>query len=50
LPTKVRIGETDLLWLYKNHDKKTYSEQADRLGCCVDTLKKNFSKRRSARI
>jgi len=40
LPTKVRIGETDLLWLYKNHDKKTYSEQADRLGCCVDTLKR----------
>ena len=40
MPTKVRIGETDLLWLYQNHDKTTYHEQAERIGCCVDTLKR----------
>ncbi len=40
MPRSVSVSDTDLRWLRKNHFNKSYSELAQRMGCCVDTLKR----------
>lgn len=40
MPRNIRVSDSDLSWLRQNHRLKTYSDMAQRLGCCVDTLKR----------
>ncbi len=40
LPKVVRVKDTDLNWLRDNHNKHSYTDMAERIGCCVDTLKR----------
>ena len=40
MPKQVRISDPDLRWLQKNHKSYSYSDLAQRVGCCVDTLKR----------
>ena len=41
---KILISDADMLWLHRNHRTKTYTEMAERLGCCTDTLKRVLSR------
>ena len=40
MPRNVSVSNADLKWLQKNHLNHSYSELAQRVGCCVDTLKR----------
>mgnify|MGYP001224558597 FL=1 len=40
MPKPIEIGPTNLRWLRENHRKTTYSDMSDRIGVCVDTLKR----------
>lgn len=40
MPRVVRVSDTDMDWLRDNHDAHSYSDMAQRIGCCVDTLKR----------
>lgn len=40
MPRNVSVSDTDLKWLQNNHHAYSYSDLAQRIGCCVDTLKR----------
>lgn len=40
MPRTVSVSDADLDWLRSNHDVHSYSDMAQRIGCCVDTLKR----------
>lgn len=40
MPKSVPLADDDVAWLRANHATHTYVEQAARIGCCVDTLKR----------
>jgi hypothetical protein len=40
MPRIVSVSDADLDWLRSNHDAHSYSDMAQRIGCCVDTLKR----------
>ena len=40
LPKPIEIDERELNWLKENHRKTTYALMADKIGVCVDTLKR----------
>lgn len=40
MPKIASYAEDDLLWLRENHDTVTLTHAADRLGVCIDTLKR----------
>lgn len=40
MPRVVRVSDADMAWLRTNHDYYSYSDLAQRIGCCVDTLKR----------
>jgi hypothetical protein len=40
MPRVVRVTDEDKVWLQRNHKDYTYSDMAQRIGCCVDTLKR----------
>jgi hypothetical protein len=40
MPKVVRVSDADLSWLRQHHDSYSYSDLAQRIGCCVDTLKR----------
>mgnify|MGYP001807006670 CR=1 FL=1 len=40
MPRKVSFSDADLTWLQENHQTVTYKDMANRLNCCVDTLKR----------
>ena len=40
MPRVVPVSDEDKTWLRKNHKDYTYSDMAQRIGCCVDTLKR----------
>lgn len=40
MPKMVPVSDEDLNWLKENHHLHTYQDMANRIGCCVDTLKR----------
>lgn len=40
MPKPIEIDERELNWLKENHRKTTYALMADKIGVCVDTLKR----------
>ena len=40
MPRPVVVSDSDKQWLTSNHKKLSYHQLANRLGCCVDTLKR----------
>ena len=40
MPKVVRVSDTDLGWLRTSHHTHSYHDLAQRIGCCVDTLKR----------
>tara|TARA_X000001382_G_C3165503_1_gene177711 strand:+ start:146 stop:439 length:294 start_codon:yes stop_codon:yes gene_type:complete len=40
MPRPIVVSDSDKQWLTSNHKKLSYHQLADRLGCCVDTLKR----------
>ena len=40
MPKMVHVSDADLNWLKENHYDYSYPDMAQRIGCCVDTLKR----------
>ena len=40
MPKTVHVSDADRDWLHANHHQHSYTQMADRIGCCVDTLKR----------
>ena len=40
LPKPIQLTSVDLSWLRNNHTKTTYAVMAEKIGVCVDTLKR----------
>jgi hypothetical protein len=40
LPKVVEVTDDNMSWLRENHESVTLTEAADRIGVCVDTLKR----------
>tara|TARA_E500000075_G_C6997655_1_gene328595 strand:- start:3005 stop:3316 length:312 start_codon:yes stop_codon:yes gene_type:complete len=40
LPKPIQLDERELNWLKENHEQTTYAYMAERIGVCVDTLKR----------
>ena len=40
MPRKISIPDDTIRWLHENHHHASYRDMADRVGCCIDTLKR----------
>ena len=40
MPRSIHVADEDLSWLRENHQVESYAVQAERIGCCIDTLKR----------
>lgn len=40
MPRKIALTEEQVAWLTRHHNRRTFEDQARRIGCCVDTLKR----------
>ena len=40
MPKMVHVSDADLNWLKENHYDYSYPDMAQRIGCCVEPLKR----------
>lgn len=40
MPRKIVISDSMVSWLHREHNNFTHQQLAERIGCCVDTMKR----------